>query len=161
MTSNLSGANPWEQRLHDSVVRHVESEHEVLEAYEALIKETDSPAFAYLARLVLDDERRHHQLLNDLAETIRISAEMSDEPKPIPDLALFKADRDRILAETERFLAIEQQDNSELKALAEDLQHVRKHTLWQLVLRLIQRDNEKHREILRFIRDRAAEERQR
>lgn len=159
MRTDLPGASPWEQRLYDKAVRHVEDEREILDGYEALVEETDSPAFAFLARVILDDERRHHRLLQDLAETIRISVEMGDQPTPIPDLALFKADRDRILVETERFLAIERRDNRELDALAADLRHVRKHTLWQLILRLIQRDNEKHREILQFIRDRALDER--
>jgi hypothetical protein len=159
MTTNLPGASPWEQRLYDNVTRHVRDESEILDAYERLVDETDSPAFAYLAQLILDDERRHHRMLADLAETIRISVEMSGEPTPIPELALFKADRDRILAETKRFLAVERQDNRELKALTEDLRDVRKHTLWQLVLRLIQHDNNKHREILQFVHDRAAEER--
>lgn len=159
MADDLAHASPWEQRLYANVVHHVESEHEILDAYERLVEETDSPAFQFLARLILDDERRHHELLRQLAETIKISAAMTGEPTPIPELALFRADRDRILEATERFLALERQDNQDLAALAADVRDVRKQTLWQLVLRLIQRDNEKHREILGFIRDRALEER--
>ena len=125
---------------------------------EATISIPDSPAFAYLARLILEDERRHHQLLDDLAETIRNSAELFGEPSPIPDLALFKADRERILAETERFIAVEKEDNEELEHLAKDLKDVRNTTIWQLVVRLMQDDNAKHRRILEFIRDRAREQ---
>ena len=153
--TRIRGASVWEQGLYDHVTAHGKNEGEVLKAYEELAANTDSPAFSYLARLIFDDERRHHQLLDDLAETIRTSAELSDEPCPIPDLALFKADRERILGETERFLALERDDNKELERLATDLKDVRNTTIWQLVVRLMQDDNEKHRRILEFIRDRA------
>jgi rubrerythrin len=154
---SIVGASVWEQEIYEHVVRHVESEREVLQAYERLADETDSPAFAYLARLILDDERRHHQMLYDLAETIRTTASLSGEPTPIPDLGVFKADRERILEETERFLAVEETDNRELDRLAKDLKDTRNTTLWQLIVRVIQDDNDKHRRVLTFVRDRARE----
>ena len=77
------------------------------------------------ARIILDDERRHHQLLNDLAESIRIAVELTGGPTPIPDLAMFKADRDRILAQTEEFLGLEKEDNKKLNGLAKELEDVR------------------------------------
>ena len=154
-STSIPGASVWEQELYDHLVEHVESEWEILQDYERLAEETDSPAFAFLARMILDDERRHHKLLNDLAETIRTSAALSGEPTPIPDLGLFWADREKILAETERFLLVEEEDNRHLKRLAKELSDVRNTTVWQLIVHLIQQDNEKHRYILRFIRDRA------
>jgi hypothetical protein len=72
-----------------------------------------------------------------------------------PDLGLFRADCAAILAQTEHFLDVEDEDNRELDRLARELRGVRDTTLWELVLRLIQDDNAKHRRILRFIRDRA------
>lgn len=155
MSTSIVGASVWEQDLYDHLLGHVEHERATLEAYEQLAQSTDSPAFAYLARLILDDERRHHRLLADLAETIRTSAELTGEPTPIPDLAQFRADRNEILAQSERFLRIEEEDNRELDRLARGMRDVRNTTLWELVLRLIQDDNAKHRRILTFIRDRA------
>jgi rubrerythrin len=154
-TTSIPGASVWEQQLYDHLIEHVQGEWEILRDYERLADETDSPAFAYLARLILDDERRHHKILSDLAETIRTSATLSGEPTPIPDLGLFRADREKILAETERFLLAEEEDNRHLKRLAKEMSDVRNTTVWQLIIHLIQQDNEKHRHILRFIRDRA------
>jgi rubrerythrin len=159
MATGIRGASVWEQKLYDHIVQHVENEIDVIRSYERLVEETDSPAFAYLARLILDDERRHHQLLRDLAETIKTSAELSGEPTPIPHLGMWGADREQILAETERYLELEKKDNKELDALAKELRDVRDTTLWELVLRIIQQDNEKHQRILKFIRDRAREAR--
>lgn len=153
--SSIPGASAWEQQLYGHLIEHVDSEREILQDYERLADGTDSPAFAYLARLILDDERRHHQLLHDLADTIRTTSTLSGAPTPIPDLGMFRADREKILADTERFLAAEEKDNRDLERLAKEMSDVRDTTVWQLIIRLIQQDNEKHRDILRFIRDRA------
>lgn len=155
--TTIQGASVWEQQLYDHVVGHLEDEMVVIGDYERLANETDSPAFAYLARLILDDERRHHRLLIDLAETIKMAAELRPEPAPIPDLGMWGADREQILAETERYLDLERQDNRELERLKKELRDVKDTTIWELVVRIIQRDNEKHREILEFIRARARE----
>jgi len=153
--TTIAGASQWEQELYDHLMGHGANEGEVLEGYQRLAETTDSPAFAYLARLILDDERRHHALLADLAATIRASSELSSEPLPIPDLGMFRADREQILEQTEYFLDVEKKDQKELKRLAKELHDVRDTTIWQLVVKLMQHDNEKHQMILEFIRDRA------
>jgi hypothetical protein len=61
----------------------------------------------------------------------------------------------RILAETERFLGLEKEDDKKLDRLAKELKDVRDTTMWELVVRLMRHDNEKHRRILELIRDRA------
>lgn len=154
-TTLIHGASVWEQQVYDHLIEHVNGERGILEDYERLAEETESPAFAYLARLILDDEQRHHQLLSDLAQTIRTTATTGGKPSPIPELGIFRADREKILAETERFLAVEEEDNRHLERLAKELSDVRNTTVWQLIIRLIQQDNERHLHILRFIRDRA------
>ncbi len=154
-TTSIPGASVWEQKLYDHLVHHVEDELDVIRSYADLAEQTDSPGFAYLARLILDDERRHHRLLRDLAETIKTSAEMSGDALPIPELGMWGADRDRIRTETERYLAMEKEDNRNLDALAKELRDVSETTLWQLLVRLVQKDNEKHQMILEFVRDRS------
>ena len=116
----INGASVWEQQLYDHVTAHGKNEGEILTAYEQLADDTDSPAIAFLARLILDDERRHHQLLDALGSTIRTTAELTGEPVPIPHLGSFRRDRERILAETERLLAFEEDDNRDLERLAKE-----------------------------------------
>ena len=55
------------------------------------------------------------------------------------------------------FLPGRTRTTEELERLAKDLKDVRNTTVWQLVVRLMQDDNDKHRRILEFIRDRARE----
>jgi hypothetical protein len=150
-TDTIVGASPFEQELYDHVTGHVEDEREVLQAYEELAATTDSAAFRYAAELILAEERRHHQMLADLALTVRRSAELSPDPGPIPFLDLHK-DRDAILAATERLLAVEDQDRKDLKRLAKELEPFEDTTLWALLVELMRADNEKHRTILKFVR---------
>ena len=149
--TQIVGASVGEQRLYDHLLAHIDGEVEALQAYEALAESTDSPSFAYVARLILDDERRHHQLLRDLAETIRIDASLTNEPTPIPELGLYRSDRQAIVDATRRLLAIEREDDRALQRLAKELRDFKDTTLWQLVIRILQADNAKHRTILEFI----------
>ena len=47
----IQGASVWEQQLYDHVTAHGRTEGEILEAYQDLAQSSDSPAFAYLARI--------------------------------------------------------------------------------------------------------------
>jgi hypothetical protein len=157
MTSTrIAGASVWEQEIYDHVSGHIATEGAILDEYQRLAEDpAGAPAFRYLAGLILADERRHHQLFNDLAESIRQVAELGLDDEPIPSLQGLKADRERIMAATERLLSVERADAKELKHLAKDLKVVRDTTLWRLLLELMQDDTAKHIKILRFIRDRA------
>lgn len=154
MTDLIPSASVFDQQLYDHIRAHGSGEAETLVAYEELAQTTESKAFAYLAGLILEDERRHHRLLADLAETIRTSAELSGKPTPIPYLDFHK-DREAILKATRAFLKVERDDNRELKRLANEMKALKDTTAWTLILRIMQHDNAKHRLILRFIRDRA------
>lgn len=154
MSQTLSGASVFEQELYDHVSSHVDDEVDALRAYQALAESTQSKAFAFLAGMILEDERRHHRMLADLAETIRVSAELRGDPTPIPFLDLRK-DREAILTATEELLAVEKADEKELKALAKEIKDFKDTTLWELMLEIMRADNAKHRMILKFIRDHA------
>lgn len=154
MTDTIIGASPIQQKLYDHLSRHVEDEREVLLAYEALAGSTESEAFKYMASLILEDERRHHQVLADLAKAVRSSAELSRDPSPIPYLDIYK-DRESIIAATDRLLKVEDEDRRQLKALAKELEGFEDTTLWSLMVKLMQADNDKHRMILRLVRKNA------
>ena len=154
--SRITGASVWEQQLYDYVTEHVKTEGAMLDEYQRLAEDqSGSPAFRYVANLILADERRHHQIFNDLAESIRQMAELRLEDEPIPSLHGLRSDRERIREATDRLLAAEKADAKELTRLAKDLKEVRKTTLWGLLVELMQADTAKHITILSFIRDRA------
>jgi hypothetical protein len=155
--AELVGASVWEQQLYDHLTNHMVKEGALLDEYLRLAEdESTSKAFRYAARLILDDERRHHQLFNDLAESIRQLSELRVEDEPIPPLEGLRHDREQIREITDRLLAAEREDGAELKALAKEFKDVRDTTLWGLLVDLMQADTDKHIKILSFIRDHAA-----
>jgi hypothetical protein len=158
MSTRIVGASVWEQEIYDHVCGHVANEGAILDEYQRLADdESCSPAFRYLAGLILADERRHHQLFNDLAESIRQMGELRLEDEPIPSLRGLRADKPRIMATTERLIKAERDDAHQIKQLSKKLKDVRETTLWGLLLDLMQDDTDKHIKILQFIRDRADE----
>ena len=114
------------------------------------------PAFAYLARMILDDEVRHHRTFDDLAENMRQMVEESDDRPPIPSLGGFHTDRVRIQRLTEQLLEVERSDEREPKDLdlAKRLKEFDKVTLWGLLIEVMLDDTRKHIKILKFIQDR-------
>jgi ferritin len=154
LAQTLIGASVFEQELFDHVSSHAEKEMDSLQAYEGLAGSTDSQAFAFLAHMILRDERQHHQMLQDMAKAIRVAAEMRSETMPVPYLDLHK-DSQSILDATERLLAVEKQDQKDLKRLARELKDFKDTTLWNLMVGIMEADNTKHRMILKFIRDHA------
>lgn len=154
MSTRITGASVWEQEIYDFVSGHVATEGAILDEYQRLAEDpSGSPAFRYLAGLILADERRHHQVFNDLAESIRQMGELRLEDEPIPSVHGLKADRERVIATTEHLLATERADARELKELAKKLKDVRDTTLWGLLVELMQDDTAKHIKILQFIRE--------
>ena len=158
MSTRLIGASVWEQDVYDHISGHAANEGAILDEYQRLAEdEASSPAFRYLVRVILEDERRHHQLFNDLAEVLRQMSELRSDDEPIPSLRGLRADRDRVLEVTERMIEVEQNDAKDLKAISKELKEVRDTTLWGLLIELMQDDTAKHVKILNFIRDRAKE----
>jgi hypothetical protein len=138
---------------------HGQVEGEILDEYQKLADDEEiPPAFAYLARFILEDEARHHRIFEDLAESMRQVADGSDDRSPIPSLHGFHTDRVHIQRLTERLLEVERNDERELKVLAKRLKDLDKVTLWGLLLDLMLDDTRKHIKILEFIQDRAKDQ---
>jgi hypothetical protein len=156
-STTIVGASVSEQMLYDYVSAHVEQEQEIVEEYRRLAA-SDDRAFGFLAKVILEDEERHHKLFADLAESIRKSAELFGATRPIPPLVGLGFDRTR-LATTERFLEVEKADLRELKELEKQLKDFKTTTLWALLVQIMRDDTEKHIRILSFIHDRLREAR--
>ena len=157
-TDRIIGASQWEQDMYDHLREHGKVEAEILGEYRRLAEDAESsPAFRYLAGMILEDEIRHHRMFEDLAEAVRQLGELRAEDEPIPAVSGLRSDRDRIVDLTERLMEIESEDAKELKQLAKQLEDFRETTMWGLLVDLMRDDTEKHIKILRFIRDRAGD----
>jgi len=155
MTS-IPGASVWEQELYDNLARHVRTEGDIIDDYRRLAAETSSEAFRYLARLIVEDEERHHRFFAELTETVQAFSQLQTEGQPVPFLTSGGADGEELGARTEHFLRVERDDLKELGVLSKQLRPVRDTTLWGLLVELMEMDTRRHIRILEFIRDHVA-----
>lgn len=150
------GTKEWEDDVYEHVSSHGRVEGEILDEYERLANDEEmSPAFRYLARMILDDEVRHHRIFDDLAATMSALRDHTGEEPPIPSLAGFHTDRRRITGVTDDLLRIERDDLRELEEFSKQLKELRNINLWSFLIELMIDDTKKHIKILEFIRDRA------
>jgi ferritin len=151
MASKLVGASVWEEEMYEHLTSHAENERDLLVAYQQAAADSGSPAFRYLASLIIEDEVRHHKLFEDLAESLRTDAELRQEEPKIPRLEQWRVNGRNLSELTERLLAQEEQDERELRRLARELKDVKDTTLWHLLVHLMEMDTAKHIAILRFV----------
>jgi bacterioferritin (cytochrome b1) len=129
---------------------HVREESAFLAQYEELVDQVGDPGTQFLLRMILDDERRHHALFEEMTQAA-LGGAPTDLPGPP---ALDAATAARLLEPTERFLAAEHDDQEQLRSLRRTLRPARDDTLWPLLVELVEIDTEKHITILEYLRAR-------
>jgi hypothetical protein len=129
---------------------HGEREDEVLAAYRRLVEGSSDEGVRYLGRLMIEDEERHHRLIDEMASRIEswlVEVEIDAETPALSP----RVDRE-LIDGTGRLLALERQDAKELRLLRRELRDTPATSLLRFSADLMLRDTAKHIEILRFIR---------
>ena len=147
------GASVWEREMYAYLTEHVQREGKMLGEYVTAAETTPSKALSFLIRLLAEDERRHHQLINDLAASLKSEAEFRREEPVIPRLDFDADTSGRVRELTRELLEGEKSDLKEMKRLRKNLRTVQDYTLWALLVDVIMRDTEKHIAILQFALD--------
>jgi rubrerythrin len=154
--AKLIGASVWEVQLYEHLDTHEGRERGRLAQYQQAATDSDSPAFRYLASLIVEDEIRHHRIFRDLASALQTEAELRPDEPTIPRLEGWGAEPQRVVELSERLLAEERADAEELHRLAGELKDLKDTTLWLLLVELMEMDTAKHIEILEFVRRHAS-----
>lgn len=144
----------WDQAILDELEGHVESERELLVEYARAAQEVEAPDLRFLVDLILEDERRHHRLFQEMAAALQGVREWRTTSPAVPGLSR-RPLPDEVRKLTERFLAAERDDRRQLRALGRRLRPVADTTLWALLVDLMLLDTEKHLRILGFIEEHA------
>ncbi|MDA8312455.1 MAG: hypothetical protein M0Z46_17960 [Actinomycetota bacterium] len=143
-----TGAGVTVRALVELLAEHGSEEGRMLAEYQRLSELVADPAARYLFRLILDDERRHHRMLVELATELAWGTYGGTETS-VPPLG-WHLDED--LAEATRALhAFEQEDRRKLEALRNRLRPFEESTLWGLMVQVMILDTEKHATILEFL----------
>ncbi|HLI16531.1 MAG TPA: hypothetical protein VKV23_10850 [Acidimicrobiales bacterium] len=143
-------SNDWQLRIAHAFSSHVREETHVLDAYELVAQTTGDEGTRYLLRLILDDERRHHEIFEQLSASLDRgeAPRIPDPPNPAP------ADRPALSAQTRRLLELERSDERSLRELARELRPAERATLWRLLVDLMELDTTKHIRILEYLQER-------
>jgi hypothetical protein len=150
-TSPPVGASPWELELFNHLTSHVEQERALLDEYATAAESTESKAFAYLANMLMEEERRHNATFLQMASSLKTEAELSGQDPAIPYMDFERCDRARVRELSENLLAREKADATELKRLHRELHDVKDTTLWDLLVSVMRRDTDTHISILEFV----------
>ncbi len=146
-----TGASVEEQELVELLARHGKAEGAILQRYQRFVEEGPSPAARYLVRLIIDDERRHHELLAEMANAVAWGWAANSPVAAAPDLAPTAERDEAFIEETAELLAHEEADRDELVRLRRRFKAYKDTTIWTLLIELMLLDTEKHTQILKFL----------
>jgi hypothetical protein len=146
-----TGASVYDQEIVAMLTIHAKEEEALLQRYERFAEGAASPSTRYLVRLVVEDERRHHRLLGEMANTIAWGCWGDAHTPKVPELFPHEGGHGPVDPETRELLALENQDRAELRRLQKQLKAFKDTTIWSLLVELMMLDTEKHEHILSFI----------
>jgi len=151
-SSSTVGLSTWEAELLEHLTQHLDTEQELLVSYQHLVETAQAPYASYLIDLIVEDETRHHRLFAEFVNALRAPVERV-EGAQVPTVTN-ATDARELLDATEKFLKAERADARHLKRLSrtKGLRSMRGHSVWPLLVELMERDTKKHQTILRFIR---------
>jgi rubrerythrin len=143
------GLSSWEHELYEHLTQHMRTELELVDEYQSLA-ESSGGHVAYLLRLIMEDEARHHRLFAEWCNAIQSDAELREVAPQIPRLST-SADPASVKAAARKFRKIEEADAKELEGLKRSLKTVKDTTVWDLLVDVMELDTKKHQLILKFI----------
>jgi len=152
-----SGSAPAEalvERLYDTIERHIQAEANALSQYDRIAEESGDPVIALVMRLVLQDEERHHTLLERIASSLRDALEWTHSPDALPTGQPYSGERAAALAHVTRELIDEERQGAKaLRKLARTERTIA-DGLHSLLLEMMALDSDKHAHLLQFVEHR-------
>lgn len=113
----------WVEHFLHVVDEHVDAEGEILESYRDASARIVDPTVTYLVDAIVDDERRHHELLRGLRD--RVAGTAGGSPARLSD-----EDHGVLASLTARMLKVERRDLEEIHDLRNSLEKVRRTGPW-------------------------------
>ncbi len=142
---------PFSERLVRALEAHAAAEEESLSDYERLSELDPDGVTRLLMQLIVEDERRHHDLLGRMVQSLRDSIEWTSTPTAIPAPQVpDPAHLNDAVVSTRTLIREEREGARYLRHLARQDKALF-GGLYTLLLETMARDSEKHERILRFL----------
>ena len=144
-----TGASTGIRELVELLARHGAEEGKLLAMYEDLVSTTSNQGAKYLIDLILEDERRHHRLLAEMANAMAWGSMYGAPNAATPGIS--QGIDKELSAHTKRLRQAEVADFRELRQFRKRLRPFADPTSWVLIIDLMLLDTKKHATILRFL----------
>ena len=145
----MTGASTGIRELVDVLELHGTEEGEMLAVYEELAEHASDEGARYLISLILADERRHHQLLVEMANAMAWGTPTVSPDRATPLVA--PALDAELAAMTRKLRRAEEADYRKLRRLRRRVEKFGETTMWALLVELMMLDTKKHATMLRFL----------
>jgi rubrerythrin len=154
MTTNTKppvGLSTWEHELYEHLTEHIENERTLVGRYAKLAEDAGGHV-AYLLKLIMEDEARHHRLFEEWRNALQSNAELREVPPQVPHLTR-SAEAERVKTAARELIEVERADERDLHHLQRSLKDVKHTTIWNLLVEMMALDTKKHQLILQFLED--------
>ena len=149
----MTGASTGIRELVEVLEQHGTEEGAMLAVYEELAEHASDEGARYLISLILADERRHHQLLVEMANAMAWGTPSTSPDRATPPMSVAP---DPELAEmTRKLRRAEEADYRKLRRLRRRVDEYGETTMWALLVELMMLDTKKHATMLRFLERRS------
>ena len=142
------------ERLLRAVDTHAAAEADALGQYEYLAESSGDPVIALVMRLILDDEVRHHGLLQRMATTLRDALEWTSSPAAFPKSDPAQDPVPQSFARLARELVEEERTGARALRWLADQEKDINAGLDSLLLEMMAMDSDKHARLLQFVQRR-------
>ena len=140
------------ERLIRALEAHASAEERDLTDCESLAQRSHDPVARLLIEMIVDDERRHHVLLQSMVRRLQEEVDFVASPTalPVAPAAEEETDDPDLASAVRALIRDEHEGARHLRHIARQEPHVY-DGLYALLLETIARDSEKHATILQFI----------
>ncbi len=143
------GLSSWEHDLYIHLTEHMETEKGLLDRYTD-VASTAGGHVAYLLKLIMEDEARHHRLFDEWRNALQSNAEFREVEPQVPHMSTSR-EAENVRAAAREFLEVERADERDLHHLQKTLKDVKDTTIWNLLVEMMELDTKKHQLILEFL----------
>lgn len=136
--------------LCDQLEAHEKEEADLLASYEEAARSEADAGVSFLMNLILEDEKRHHGMMQSMAEEVRDSLLWLHDGPPLPVITAAGEERKKLLRQTQTFLRIEREGLRDLEMLEKKTKDLHSGML-ALMIDTMRADTNKHAHILEYI----------
>jgi rubrerythrin len=138
------------EKMLDSFEAHVSSERATIQEYQEIASRTKNETIRFLVNLILEEEAKHHRLLQAMTQTLRESLTWQSRPDALHFSGELGIDKEEIRRATERFLAEERDGIRRCKVMKKESKKLY-YGLFEVLFDVMIRDGQKHEQLLKYI----------